>query len=312
MLQYPKSKIVLNGYNSDLNTEKANKNLSAKRAEAVRDYLKDVWGIANNRMKIEAGNLPANPSTPSDDVQKMEENRRVEINSDDYRLLEPVFIQNTSSYANPLGAIFKIDAKADRGFTKWELIANQKIGGEKKTYTKTGEGAPPSELTWLIDEESQSIAQLADPIQFKLKVIDAKGKAYETSEQKIEIKVVSIDEKKANASDDYRIDKFSLILFDFDKSDIAGNNRKIIDLIKDRIEPESIIEIKGYTDITGEEEYNLKLSQRRSEQAKAALGRKDAQSVGIGEQILLFDNDLPEGRFYCRTVDIIVKTKIKK
>ncbi|MEI6089253.1 MAG: hypothetical protein WCR42_02265 [bacterium] len=32
---------------------------------------------------------------------------------------------------------------------------------------------------------------------------------------------------------------------------------------------------------------------------------------GVGEDTLLYNNDVPEGRFYCRTVQIVVKTPIE-
>ena len=88
-------------------------------------------------------------------------------------------------------------------------------------------------------------------------------------------------------------------------------NREIVALIKSRIKPESEIEIIGYTDRTGDAEYNRSLSARRAEAAFNSINRKDATFKGIGEDILLYDNNTPEGRFYCRTVEITVKTKVK-
>jgi hypothetical protein len=32
---------------------------------------------------------------------------------------------------------------------------------------------------------------------------------------------------------------------------------------------------------------------------------------GVGNAELLFNNDIPEGRFYCRTVNIVVKTPVQ-
>ena len=31
---------------------------------------------------------------------------------------------------------------------------------------------------------------------------------------------------------------------------------------------------------------------------------------GLGESVLLYDNDIPEGRFYCRTVEVILETPL--
>ena len=43
-----------------------------------------------------------------------------------------------------------------------------------------------------------------------------------------------------------------------------------------------------------------------------ALGIAGASVAGIGEQDPLYDNALPEGRFYNRTVDIVVETPVEE
>jgi flagellar motor protein MotB len=47
----------------------------------------------------------------------------------------------------------------------------------------------------------------------------------------------------------------------------------------------------------------------RAEQTKKALGTSAAKAQGFGEEKLIYDNELPEGRFYCRTIEITVRTK---
>lgn len=61
----------------------------------------------------------------------------------------------------------------------------------------------------------------------------------------------------------------------------------------------------------GESDYNQKLSARRALATKKALKKRGAAAVGIGEEILLYNNDFPESRFYCRTVNIVVKTMLE-
>ena len=73
--------------------------------------------------------------------------------------------------------------------------------------------------------------------------------------------------------------------------------------------------IRGYTDVIGEEAYNLKLSLDRSNDVKKILeaglaqaGRKDVtfEVYGFGEDDSKspFENKYPEERFYNRTVVI--------
>ncbi|MFW5702255.1 MAG: OmpA family protein, partial [Bacteroidota bacterium] len=68
--------------------------------------------------------------------------------------------------------------------------------------------------------------------------------------------------------------------------------------------------IYGYTDRIGEEDVNKRISERRAQAVARRLRIPDAKVEGLGESDLLFDNELPEGRFYCRTVRIIIETSV--
>jgi len=77
-LSKSKSSITLTGTNNNLPKELGVPNLSKNRAEAVKNYLVDVWGIAPGRISIQSRNLPAKPAN-NDRSDGREENQRVEI-----------------------------------------------------------------------------------------------------------------------------------------------------------------------------------------------------------------------------------------
>jgi hypothetical protein len=95
MQEHPTATLRLVGTNSDEGAEKGNMDLSQNRAEAVRDYLQGVWGVPANRITVESRGLPEKPSNVNED-DGMEENRRVEIYSDNPRILEPVLTTGAS------------------------------------------------------------------------------------------------------------------------------------------------------------------------------------------------------------------------
>lgn len=104
-----------------------------------------------------------------------------------------------------------------------------------------------------------------------------------------------------------------MILFDYDKADIKGVNRTIVDEIRGKIEPNSKVTIIGYADRTGEPTYNRELAARRTAEVQRLL-RVNPENLtikNIGSDILLYDNNTPQGRSYCRTVQIIVETPVK-
>lgn len=310
MNQYPEAKLRLVGCNSGMDAEKGNKQLSKNRAEAVRQYLVDIWEISPDMIKIEMKDLSDKPSTPIEEPDKIQENRRVELYSDKYEILAPVFTTDTIRSVNPPKVRFKPEIDAEAGLREWKLRAYQDI--DFVNYSNSGGlEAMPGNLDWVFARDQKSIPRQQKQVSYQLEITDNKGQKAKSEEKKIQVDVISVEKKRTERIGDMEIDRFSLILFDFDKSDIAGTNKKITDLIKSRIKPESTLEILGYTDRTGDENYNKLLSLRRAESAKLSIGRTDATAVGIGEAELLYDNDIPEGRFYCRTVNIIVKTPVK-
>lgn len=306
----PSANLTLVGCNSNNGEEKGATDLSQKRAETIKVYLTKVWNIADNRIKIEKRNLPEKVSTPKDDEEKSAENRRVEIYSDDSKILEPIFIEKIDRLSNPPFVRFKPTANAEAGLTKWTINASQK-SDPSRSFTQSGESELPSVVDWELGKSQITIPKSAEPLFYSLNLEDAKGNKKVIDNQTLPFQVISVQKKRTERIGDYEIERFSLILFDFDKANIEGSNKKIIDFISGRIKPESEIEIKGYTDRTGDSDYNKKLSEKRVDATRNALKRQDSKVEAVGEDMLLYNNDIPEGRFYCRTVEILVKTKVK-
>ena len=92
---------------------------------------------------------------------------------------------------------------------------------------------------------------------------------------------------------------------------MSGQNSSILDYVRERMRPESRITITGYTDRTGNAITNKTLSLQRATAAAAVLNRPDATTQGRGREGLLHDNTTPEGRFYCRTVNIVVENTVR-
>ncbi len=100
------------------------------------------------------------------------------------------------------------------------------------------------------------------------------------------------------------------VLFDFDKYDIKPGAYPILDeaLMVYEMNPGIKVEVQGYTDSIGSEEYNLGLSERRAKAVEAYLESKgvdpDAISAkGYGEANPVAPNDTKEGRAKNRRVE---------
>jgi outer membrane protein OmpA-like peptidoglycan-associated protein len=69
--------------------------------------------------------------------------------------------------------------------------------------------------------------------------------------------------------------------------------------------------VTGYSDRIGDAAHNRELSARRADEVLRALDIPRGYSAGLGEDRRLFDNELPEGRTYSRTVLIRVETPVE-
>lgn len=300
------STITLTGTNQDIGNEKGNIALSQNRAKAVADYFTNVWGIAPERIKISARNLPEQHSR-IDDAQGMQENRRVEITSSDASITEPVFTVDTMRVLNTAEIKFIPKTLTEVGVHSWDVEVKQK---DKTIYSQKGEGTPPKNLTWEINQKT--VPKNEDDLAYFITAMDSVGQVTSSKIKRIPISKKSIEMKRRTGQSDKEYEYYSLILFDYGKSDLGREHKKVVDFVKNRITDESKIYIYGYTDTMGEEEVNKRISDKRAISVLKRLNINSNITVeGKGESELLYDNSLPEGRFYCRTVTINIETPVK-
>jgi OOP family OmpA-OmpF porin len=130
---------------------------------------------------------------------------------------------------------------------------------------------------------------------------------------------VSTELKKVQRTKDSTYEKYNLILFPFDKF-VAGpiNERIMKEYVYDRCQSNSTIDVEGHTDVVGLYEHNQKLSENRAKAVyegimKVTKGQfGHLESRGVGEDSPLYNNDLPEERFYNRTVQVKIQTPINE
>ncbi len=304
-LSKSKSSITLTGTNNNLPKELGVPNLSKNRAEAVKNYLVDVWGIAPGRISIQSRNLPAKPAN-NDRSDGREENQRVEISSSDIAIIAPLDMKDIVRTANPPIIEIRPDLWSEVGIDKWEINVSQK-GQLLRNYSGVGNG---NNNSW--DIEDEPIPSLEEPILVKLDYQDKSGNK-RTIEKNLKISQLTIKKKRFELKDDKRIERFSLILFDYDKSELTEQQKKLLQDIKSKIQPNSKVIISGFADRTGEEAYNKELSARRNAEVQKILKVSDSQLVmqNVGSSELLYDNSSPEGRSYCRTVKVSIETPVK-
>ena len=301
----PTARITLTGTNANKGLEEKNRELSRARAESVKNYLTDRWGIEPGRIALKDRNLPSLPSNP-DSTNGDEENRRVEITSNRASLLEPITTDDTLHTVDPPTLRLKTDFTADAGIENWSLQLRQ---GPTMLKEFNGRESIPKNLDWNIERDPTSIPRRQQPIFVVLSVRDSQGQT-SSAVTRLPVEQRTIRRKREEHIGDIVYDRFNLITFEFNSAKLSSTSKKIAAEIRDRIKPESTVEIVGYSDRLGKKEHNLKLSQERAENTAKQLRVPIENVKGGGENTELYDNNLPEGRFYSRTVDILIKTPV--
>ncbi|HYM35910.1 MAG TPA: OmpA family protein, partial [Steroidobacteraceae bacterium] len=316
----PNAKISLVGCNSQQKDNQAehSTDLSRQRAEIVKKYLVDIWGIDASRLPIEARNLPQNPTLPTS-PEGIDENRRVEVKSDDWEIIKPIRKEMLVKYPDQsTGKLsMKNGIKDDRVKSRMIVISHNGAEwarlsdlGDPKSVSMSPEWNWTSDATHkLPDDETDFSAQLV--------VTDVADKEHKSNIDNTAVRQYSQkDVTKEHLSDKTR-EKYNLILFDYNSANMGKWNHKILDeYVFPRVDATSDVQVNGYTDILGTPDYNQKLSSNRAgatmKDIEARIKGKDhtLKATGFGKTQPLYPNETPEGRYYNRTVQVVIETPI--
>jgi len=306
----PKARLRIVGCNSGYGDEKGKTELSRARAESVRSYLRTVWGIDESRMEVEARGLPAAASA-GHVAEGRAENQRVEVYADDPAILDTV----QSTYIEALSDTEKLRItpaiESALNLKHWSIAM---YGDDKRLEVLNGEGVmEPSYILALKDVGLLNIGNY-QTITAAVEAMDARGQSFRTQDTST-VRLIKREERLSRKQGVKVMERYALILFDFDRADIKDRNKGVIDRIHARIRqiPSAVVKIVGHTDTIGNFEYNLNLSKKRAAAAyglilAAGVPDKDRLSfAGKGPEDPLFDNDLPEGRAFNRTVTVLLE-----
>lgn len=311
MQNIPKATITITGTTDgrELPTAPARKKLAEDRAKSVIDYLTSVWGIEQSRIQLKTEDIPSLSSNPNY-TEGLQENRRVEISSSMPEILAPVVHSRFMEYT-PVNnkQVFAVQALRPERAASYEARV---LRYGRTLASQQGSGVPAM-IPFVIDTSvmismGSSIAT-RDSLEGYLTIQQNDGGTPVSATCRFPI---------IKSQNQFEVSRLSLIVFDFDRADINSANRAMMErFVKEAISPNSTITITGSTDRLGEMQYNQTLSQLRADAGKNLLlelnpSARIETSRGIGSSVLKYDNDLPEGRYYCRTVSIMVQTPMKK
>ena len=313
---YPESKLTVTGCTEPIDDSLNSKEVSIKRAQAIKNYLTSVWGISNDRISTLSRQLPQVISNRQS-IDGREENRRAELYSDDERILAPVRGNLSKSSIEPPSLALETNVQFPESVKSWALSLKSANG--ENLYAENKNGKASEKINWKIDENKISAIARAKEIgkylSGELELLSDSGRATKSYAQ-IPIRYsVSSRLLDGRIINDTLVERYVLLFFDFDKPNISKFNENMISLIQQRIRTNSKINIQGYTDRTGPEQRNIELSGNRAKTVEEAIQTRiipeKTLANGVGP-VLIYNNDLPEGRMYNRTVIVEIYTPIEK
>ena len=308
---FPEAQIKIVGCNSNTGEEQGRIDLSSSRAEAVRAYLRYIWGIDPARMTVKARNLPAAPSTSWRPEGRME-NQRVEIKSAFLPLLAPInstYVEDISDTAE-LRVIPKIGS--GYGVAKWQISLR---GDGAHIKTVAGEGGFRSAYSFDLKDLGLRKLSSYGELSVAVEVVDRKGRKYAAPPASSAVRFIKREARVAQKMGYKVLEKHALILFDFNSSSLREQNSAIVEQIAERMGqfPAAQVKVAGHTDNTGQEAYNMWLSKRRAKAVydpillRAGDHSERLTYTGEGPHNPLYDNSLPEGRSLNRTVTVSIE-----
>ena len=295
--------------------EMADSSLALRRAEAVRDYLRDVWRIREDRMQVIARGLPNNPSLSEVDTLEGDvENQRVEIHSTMLSMLEPVRLPDTL-LLEPAGTIRLLPPVSDvpdsiAQLESWQV--DVMVGDSVIQRAATGFGPPPEQID--LELKSRPDLNRRGPIEItsELIILDSlytrRLSLPSTTVWFVEEGGFRVDR---SMEEGMYVDRYNLLLYSFDSAGIFDFSQQAAMIMDERISPDSEVTITGYTDRIGLPYYNKRLATHRAERAAQIMGLEDVEIIGVGERDTIYNNDYPEGRYYSRTVVVEIRTPIR-
>ena len=238
------------------------------------------------------------------------ENQRVEILSEHPAILDTIQSTYVEAVSNVDEIVVVPKIFAEHGVQQWRAGL---LGDGDLLAAVSGEGPLQMEYRFSLAGLGLEKVENKKSLSAEIEVVDGEKLSYRAvTESPATVRFIRRQERLAQKMGYKVVEKYALILFDFDSSAIKDRNRVIVDRIISRLReiPSATVTIVGHTDIIGTEDYNLKLSERRAkavydQMIEAGLtAGENITHQGVGPSFPLYDNTLPEGRALNRTVTV--------
>ncbi len=198
------------------------------------------------------------------------------------------------------------------GLAWWNISILNESGLLFKNFR--GKGNIPKHLKWDGVGDNGELVESASDYDVQFTAVDTAGNISETASDKISVDILVVVTERGLKM------RVSNIEFAFGSSTLRKRGTKILDRVYEILEKYRSYDVvvEGHTDDIGNEEYNLKLSEKRAQAVKNYLTQKGTgesrlKYVGMGESLPFYPNTSDENRRRNRRVEfLLIKDKAVK
>jgi outer membrane protein OmpA-like peptidoglycan-associated protein len=200
-----------------------------------------------------------------------------------------------------------LDMKAEdsSGIDRWEINIYNESGILFKKFS--GKGSVPGHLKWDGTGGNSELVESASDYDVQFIAVDPAGNVSRTAKDKISVDILVVVTERGLKM------RVSNIEFAFGSSTLRKRGTKILDRVYQILEKYGNynVVVEGHTDDIGDEEYNLKLSEKRALAVKNYLAdngtdEKRLKYVGMGESLPFYPNTNDENRRRNRRVEFLL------
>lgn len=202
--------------------------------------------------------------------------------------LEPAIQEASNAAKEAAERIDAVDRRAQQGVT---------AAGTAQTAATQAQAAA---------KQAETAAQAAQ------RQADAANQAAQQASTRINTLETRITNLNINPSDNYTAAETQTVTFAVNSSTLSNQAKSALDGLASKLSGVGfLVELQGYTDSSGSENYNFNLSQRRAESVTRYLVSKNVplfriSVVGLGEEMPVASNNTSAGRTQNRRVEVRV------
>ena len=164
------------------------------------------------------------------------------------------------------------------------------------------------------DQKASQAEQDAQAAQNSAQSADRKADTANQGVQQANNRINTLETRISTINDNYTQSETQTVTFPRNSSSLTSEAKNTLDRIASDLSGQRtgyMVELQGYTDATGSEQYNIGLSQRRAEAVERYLVSKDLPLfriaiVGLGKEKPVADNKTSNGRAQNRRVEVRV------